>query len=277
MTSLAKQKKPHPDFVIRLVGNDIKPWLVPMRTLGRVLGAVQRLVDQRDDLADEPEEETEPLGQEAAAEKTLKLLTITSKSAGYAVAAQNTESTVALLRETGDAIAHPNAAQWHPATVSSLDELSQIAKALGCVIEFRAPGDNGDLLAVIRPTTFADVEQRAFVFGHTSVYGRLERVGGATAMRCGIRVHQRSRMLFCRVTSAELIRELGKYIYTDVVLSGPATWYRFNNQLKSLAVSAFDPAKTVSFSEIAKEIRENGGNAWDAIEDPDAYIREMRG
>ena len=70
---------------------------------------------------------------------------------------------------------------------------------------------------------------------------------------------------------------MGKYIYTDVVLSGQAVWYRFNNQLRSLAVSAFDPAKTVPFSEIAREICEAGGNAWDRIADPEAFIREMRG
>jgi hypothetical protein len=246
--SLDKQKKPHPDFIIRLVGNDIKPWLVPMRTLGRVLGAVQRLVDQRDDLADEPEEENEAPIEEPVAEKTLKLLTITSKSAGYAVAAQNTKSTVALLRDTGIAIERPNAAQWHPATISSLDELSQIAKALECVIEFRSPGDkgHGDILAVIRPSTFGEVQQRAFVYGRTSVYGRLERVGGATAMRCGIHVHERVRMLFCRVASPELIRELVKHLYTEVVLNGDVTWYRFNSQIKAMTVTSFSPAKTIS-------------------------------
>lgn len=56
MTAIAN-KRPSPDFVIRLAGNDIKPWLVPTRTLSRVLAAVQRLVDQRDDLVDADEEE----------------------------------------------------------------------------------------------------------------------------------------------------------------------------------------------------------------------------
>jgi hypothetical protein len=272
-------KKPSPDFLIRLVGGNIKPWLVPTRTLSRVLGAVQRLVDQRDDLVDDEEEERTTPGAELLQERTLKLLTVTSRSAGYAVAAQNTQPTLSLLRDTGTAIENPNTAEWHPATISSLDELSQIAKALGCVIELRSAAERGygDVLATIRPSTFADVHQRAFVFGHTSVCGRLERVGGATAMRCGIHVHERSRMLFCRVMSADLVRELGKHIYTDVVLSGQAVWYRFNNQLKSLAVSAFDPARTVSFSEIAREIRDSGGNAWDSIADPEAFIREMRG
>lgn len=33
----------------------------------------------------------------------------------------------------------------------------------------------------------------------------------------------------------------------------------------------------VSFRQIAKEVSAAGGDAWDAIEDPDAYVKEMRG
>ena len=170
-------KRPSPDFVIRLTGNGIKPWLVPTRTLSRVLGAVLCLVHQKDDLADDEDDESEAIEGSAAPGRTLKLLTITSHSAAYAVSAQYTDTTLSLLRDTGTAI-QSGPAQWHPATVSSLAELSQIAKTLNCVIELRSADDRGrgDVLAVIGPSTSKDVQQRAFVFGQTSVYGRLERV-----------------------------------------------------------------------------------------------------
>lgn len=280
-------KKPDPDFLIRLVGNNLKPWRVPLRSLGRILGAVQRLVDQRDDLVD-LEGGEEILTEEIVAEepesivvgsRTLQLIDIKAASAGYAVACRDSQRTLSLLRETGQGINAPAETNWHPSTISSIDDLSQVARQLGCVVEFRERGKGkslGDVIATIRPETGSEIRRRAFTYGHTSVYGRLEGVGGATAKRCRIHVHNRAKMLFCDVISTELIRELGKYIYADVVLTGEAVWYRFNNQLKSLNVSAFDPAKTESFAEISKQIRDAGGSAWDKIADPEAYIREMR-
>jgi hypothetical protein len=273
------RKKPQPDFLIRLIGSNVKPWSVPMRSLGRVLAAVQRLVDQRDDLADADEEEKSVDVSEDET-RTLRLLSVRADSAGYAVASKNKQVTLSILRETGRSIEEPNTANWHPSTVSSLDDLSQIAKQLGCHIELRSiddSGSSGDVIAVIRPSTFAEVQQRAFVRGHTSVYGRLERVGGATACKCGIHVRGRPKMLFCEITNPDLVCELGKYIYSDVVLSGEVVWYRFDQQIKTMFVSSFSPAKTELISEVAKKIRDAGGCAWDNIADPEAFSREMRG
>jgi hypothetical protein len=272
--------KPNPDFLIRLVGRDMKPWRVPLRVLNRILGAVQRLVDQRDDLVDidECDEPVEQLVQES---RTLQLIGIKSLSAGYAVKSENRKVTLSVLTETGRGIDAPDKASWRPSSISSVEELSQTARQLGCVIEFREIEKGkplGPIIAMIRPETASEVTRRAFRTGRTSVVGRLERVGGATAMRCGIHVQGRPKMLFCDVASTDLVRELGKLLYTDVVLTGEAVWYRSTGQLKSLNVSYFNPAKTESFAEVAKLIRAAaGGNAWDAIADPAAYIREMRG
>ncbi len=274
-------KKPEADFFIRLHGGNIKPWRVPLRVLGRILAAVQRLVDQRDDLADidVSEEEGDLPENQGSETRTLQLLKVTSGSAGYAVSSESRQTTLAVLSQTGREINRPDSAEWHPSAISSIDELSQIARHLGCTIEFRETEKGklyGDIIAMIRPETSAEIKKRAFIHGHTAVLGKLERVGGATAMRCGIHVQNRPRMLFCNVASSELVRDLGKCIYADVVLTGEAVWYRFNNQLKSLTVTSFSPAKIEPFDDIARKIREVGGAAWDAIPDPSAFIREMR-
>jgi hypothetical protein len=271
--------KPDAHLLIRLVGHDLKPWFVPLRVLNRVLGAVQRLVDQRDDLVDVDEDE-EPVEQLSQGGTTLQLIGVKSLSAGYAVASHNRKVTMGVLAETGRGIESPDQMNWRPSSISSLEELSQTARQLGCIIEFRETSKQktlGPVVAMIRPDTAALVTRRAFRHGRTSVVGRLERVGGATAKRCGIHVQGRSKMLVCSVATAELVRELGKLIYTDVVLTGDATWYRSTGQMKSMTVNYFNPVKTESFAEIAKQIRAAGGNAWDAIPDPEAYIREMRG
>ncbi len=277
-----------PDFTIRLVGEGLRPGRVPARTLNRILSAVQRLVDQRDDWGadDWITNERVDLDQgedgqtdDQSRSSTLHLIGIKSTSAAYEIASMARERTLRLLHELGSGINAPADSGWRPSTISSVDDLSQVALQLRCTIEFREPSNDtslGELIAEIRPDTAAQISQGAFTYGHTSVYGRLEGVGGATARRCRIHVRDRPHMLFCDVATTELVRELGKYIYADVILTGAAVWYRSNHQLKTLNVCSFDVAKKESFTEINRQIRDAGGDAWDNIPDPDAYLREMR-
>src|SRR5688572_12151846 len=131
-------KKPHPDFVVRLVGPGIKPWAIPMRSLARVLDAIQRLVDQRDDEIEgddrlaEDHSAPEMVDTESRA---LRLVDMKARSAGYAVAAPVPDLALGVLRRTGSDIESPEAADWSNASLSSLKELSEVAKSLGCEIE----------------------------------------------------------------------------------------------------------------------------------------------
>ena len=86
MAGTVQRKRPETDFVVRLVGSNIRPWAVPMRSLARVLEAVQRLIDQKDEGEDRGVE-----GQESQADsgRLLHLVDVKSKSAGYAVSSPN--------------------------------------------------------------------------------------------------------------------------------------------------------------------------------------------
>jgi len=263
-------KKPQPDFVIRMVGPGVRPWVVPMRTLTRALQAVQRLLDQRDDDADEDIEE-----------RVLHLIGLQARSAGYAVASDYGEASVDAIRMAGNALSDPDAAEWTPALLSSVRDLSDVARSLGCEIEFRLPGAGskyGDVLAKIVPSTFENVSGHAFASGHTSVYARIERVGGATEMHCGIRIpKQHRKMVICRVANAELVRELGKYLYEHVVLSGEAEWIRHNWRMRTMLVTSIEPPKSGSVMRALDNIHRASGAAWDQVDDPEAALAEIRG
>ncbi len=84
-------------------------------------------------------------------------------------------------------------------------------------------------------------------------------------------------MVICRVADAQLVRELGQYIYQRVTLIGRATWLRRNYMLKRMEIDSFEPPKTGSIMDTLKEVHGAGGHAWDKIADPEAEIREMRG
>lgn len=276
----ATLKKPRPDFVVRLVAPGLRPWAVPVRSLSRVLDAVQRLIEQRDD-TDEDSVIDEAERDPPCDERVLKLLDVKESSAIYTVSAPNPKLAIDILQDTGRAIESPRAATWTSATLSSLKELSDTAKALGCVIEFRQPGKGknlGDVIATIQPSTYSSISAYAFISGYTSVFGKIERVGGATEMHCGLRLPDHPRkMVICRVMGEALVRELGQYMYQYVMVSGLATWLRHDRRLKRLEISSFEKPKTGSIRKALHDIHAAGGHMWDQVEDTDALITEMRG
>lgn len=282
-TMTIDRKKPGTDFVVRLVGSGIRPWAVPMRTLTKVLDAVQRLVEQKDEFA-ESEYLDEHLNngkdQCSVVGKTLHLLDVKNRSAGYAVSVPDGENALRVISGVGKSIRSPEQADWTDPTLSSLSALSEAAKSLGCEIEFRKPGDGktfGPVIAKITPSTYKHISTSAFIYGKTSVYARVERVGGSTARHCGIRLPEIPRkMVICRVSSDEIVRLLGKHLYEYLILSGDATWVKHNWRLKTLSIDSLEPPKTGSVMEALRLAHDSGGHAWDTIDDPDEAIAEIR-
>lgn len=269
-------KQPRPAFVIRLVGSEIRPWRVPMRSLARVLEAVQRLVERRDEFDDDTEEQDVVQGETG---KILHLLKVTSGSAAYAVAAPNPKNTLRVLQEMQEAIKQPENVDWLDSTLSSVKEFSEVAKSMGCEIEFCEPSKRkGGVIAKITPATYSEIEGSAYINAETSVYAKIERVGGVTEMGCGIRLPSAPRkMVICRVKTEDVVRNLGQYMYEFVILHGQATWSRYNWRLKRLVIDSFDPPKKGSIREALRTSHQAGGCPWDAIEDPEAFIAEIRG
>jgi hypothetical protein len=280
-----EKKKPETDFVVRLVRHDMRPWAVPMRSLAQILQATQRLVSQREDeevedgIVDEEEvQPAEPIADQQ--ERQLRLVDVRAGSATYAVSAIKKAVAVSILAATGAAIAAPDQSDWSQATLSSLRDLSDVARRLDCRIEMRQPPQNrglGEILAEVSGETFSAIQGSAFIRGHSSVIGSIQRVGGATAMHCALRLPNRTRLLICRVATPDLVRGLGQYLYQTIVVSGEATWLRQNWQLRGLRITAFEPPKTGSIREALEKIKQAGGHEWNNIADPLGFIAEMRG
>ena len=135
----------------------------------------------------------------------------------------------------------------------------------------------GDVIATIGPITFSRFAEAAFVSGDTSVYGRIERVGGATEMRCGLRVpEQPGRMIICSVANRDLARQLGQYLYQHIVVSGKANWFRRDWKLLRMDITSFEPPKAGSILDALDRVHDAGGHAWDHIDDPKDFLAEQR-
>jgi len=275
----AKAKKPSPDFVVRLVGGGVRPWDVSFRNLANVLNAVQRLVDQKDDDASEDFSRKRSDVQDAM--RVLHLVDVKSGSASYNVAAPNPAATLKLISDVGDSLSRPTEVDWNYTTISSIRHLADSAKALGCEIEFRRFEKGkafGGIIAKITPQSYREVARSSFVRGYTSVFAKVERVGGVTDMFCGIRLPDDPRkMVICRVTSVDLVRRLGGYIYRHVTLSGKGVWLRRSLRLLKLDIESCDGPKTGSILDALKKSHDAGGFAWDSVDDPATALAEIRG
>ncbi len=266
-----RQKSPPTSFEIHFGGSGISPEVIPFRVLARALAAVQRLVSDS-----EPDEELST--DDTTEDSDLHLLDVRRGSATYPVYAERQPEALDRLKQTGLVLQDPQHADEMPYVLSPIEDLSAIAKSLGCIIEFRLPGKGNDILATITPDSYRSLEGSVFVSGETTISGRVERVGGATELHCGLRVQQQSeRMLICRVESTDVARQLGQHLYDDVIVSGEATWYRRNWRLRSFSIRSMHQLKRGSILEAIGALRGAGGSAWNNVEDPEKLLNEARG
>jgi len=204
------------DFVVRLVGSGVKPWRVPLRSLSKLMEAIQGLVEQDEDEGEQPavmdadDQEGQLLN---LGSHVLNLVGIRSQSAGYAIATPFKDTALSVLERTGRAIDDPSNSEWSAVTVASIKDVSEIARSLGVKVEIRKPSVRsrlGDVIARITPTTYTEVANAAFVVGPTSLYGTVERIGGASAARCAFRLPNESKLVYCSVASDELAKKISR-------------------------------------------------------------------
>src|SRR5262249_31362146 len=121
--------------------------------------------------------------------------------------------------------------------LSPIRDLSATARSLGCTISFREATGTKAVLARVEATSYDKIAKALLVTGETSFMGNVQRVGGATDVRCGLRVAFQNRMLICRVGSKEVARAIGNHLYEDVVVQGTAHWLKNTWRIVSFTIS----------------------------------------
>lgn len=243
----------------------IYPEAVPLNVLSRALSALQRLALGEEAHGDDDDEESLP-------PESFGLLHVKRGSAIYQIATRFADVAISRLTETGSVIANPESIGERDFILSPLEELSAVSKALACPIVIRRPGRDGEVLATIMPTSFGDVSKGLFVKGETTLFGRVERVGGATSVKCGLRLPNRTRMLHCHVESNDVARDLGQKLYQNVSAKGTAHWMKTNWKVVRFSIRQIRQPKLKPFSEMIDSLRNAGGSDWDHIKDPEAFL-----
>src|SRR5262249_36925258 len=97
----------------------------------------------------------------------------------------------------------------------------------------------------------------------------------ATGAKCGLRVEFQDKMLFCDVSKDEVARQLGQYLYEQVVVSGHATWLRGSWKIWDFEITGVTKPKQLPFDQALESLRNAGGDGWDAIENPIKYLEQL--
>jgi hypothetical protein len=270
---MASTKKPSPVFEVVFTGGGVYPEKIPIGKVTDTLSAVRRLATG-EMVGDEDEEEEE---EETEADRSIRLLDVTrTSSAVFRFVGPSPAVAIQRLKATGRILENPEDVGQYEYILRPVKDLSKIAETLNCSVILREAGRRHEVLARIEPTSYSKISRSLLISGSTQISGTVQRVGGATAMRCALRVSFQSRLLFCRVEADSVARKLGDALYQRVIAAGTARWLRISMRIFSFTVQDVTRPKEGSIEDHLKAIWEAGVKDWEKLDDPDGFLQEVR-
>jgi hypothetical protein len=261
-------------FEVIFTGNHIYPEEIPIGKVAAALAAVQRLTAGEvmgDEDEDEEEDQEQPDG-------SIRLLDVTrTSSAVFRFVGPSPAVAIQRLKETGLVLHDPDSVAQNEYILRPVKDLSAIADSLGCSILLRQAGRDHEVLARIEGDSYQKISRSLLVSGDTKIAGIVQRVGGATAMRCALRVSFQTRLLFCKVETQPVARQLGDALYQRVIAYGTAKWLK--NSMRTFSFTIHDVAQTKpgSITEHLSALWDAGLSDWQDRDNPDEYLQEIRG
>jgi Fe-S cluster biosynthesis and repair protein YggX len=266
-------KPPSPTFEIQLRGPGVVPEDVPLHYLSDVLAAVQRLASGRDPDDDVGDEDAEDV------DDSIGLLKVKRGSAIFQCVAKNPRIALKNLSGAGRFINDPavDEEDRFAFALKPIHTLSAIANSLDCDILIRDLDHKQRFLVAVDSDSFKRVSRSVLVSGETTLIGRVQRVGGATRMRCALRVQEMHRLLYCDVATQEVSRQLGSKIYQEVEATGVAKWLQRSWRLYDFRIESIKNApERKPLRQGLEALREAGGKVWERIENPQEVLEGMR-
>jgi hypothetical protein len=77
-------------------------------------------------------------------------------------------------------------------------------------------------------------------------------------MKCSIRVDFQHRLMYCKVASQEVSREMGRLLYDEVVVHGTALWLRTSWRIFAFTVTGISQPKQGSLFQAFEDLRKAG-------------------
>ena len=257
-----------PQFTVTFEGEGIDKKSLPFPAAYAAAQAIRRLI-----MNQVVEEETNKEDFGVDQPDSLRILDVKNGSAKF-VFALPAPSVYQRLDQIGAYIRDPNVIHddFVESVFSSIRSLSELARKLHCKIRLSTNATQS--IAEFNSHTFEQISAGRIVFGLTALIGRVERVGGASAQHCAMRISGRSRLLIAKVSSEELVRELGQLLYKQAAVEGNATWVGNRWYLTDFEILSVKEHKPGKFNEALALLRTASGNAWDSIPDVAEYLSD---
>ncbi|MBA4029794.1 MAG: hypothetical protein C0478_02610 [Planctomyces sp.] len=214
-------------------------------------------------------------------ESSIGLVDVKKGSAIYLCSARNPEQAIRNLSRVNYLISGEED-DWETSTddieaiLPAIRSLSEVSKSHGWKMEVSVPGQIRHPLFVISGHEYGDIEKRILMTGESSIYGRIERVGGASGMKCVLRVSNRKPLLYCSIKSREIAQELGKRLYESIHAKGTSQWIQGSGRLVSFEITSFTQPQFGKAHEAIAALRRAGLSAWDKVESPETVIHGER-
>jgi hypothetical protein len=265
-----KTKKPNPVFEVVFTGG-VYPEKIPLGKVVDALSAIKRLA-AGEVLGDEDEGEDESDG-------SVRLLdVIRTASAVFRFFGPSPATAIQRLKEAGKVLKNPDdIGEQAEYILRPVKDLSAIAESLDCSVLLREAAKRHEVLARIERNSYAKISRSLLITGDTKLSGVVQRVGGATAMRCALRVSFQNRLLFCRVETEEVARKLGDALYQRIIASGTARWMKSSMRIFSFTIKDVFRTEEGSISDHLKALWDAGLKDWARIDDPEVYLQKIRG
>lgn len=263
---MASRKK-RATFTIRFVGEGVTPSAVPVRTLSDAASAVMRLA----------------IGSDSEETSRVRVLDVKSGSAVYPCLIDEADDIESNLLIAGAISRDQNLDDLTAEMLSPIENLSAIARKFsdGRVEVFL--GDvsvkemkNVQPIASFNSRTYGLVRGTAVATDSTVVHGFLVGVGGATDNKCRLRIHDRSKLLYCDVFDEDLSRTLGQHLYEHVTLRGTGTFFSRTWDLIAMRVDELVGRGEGNIKDLLGNIRKAGDSAWGPVHDVESEIRSLR-
>lgn len=260
-------KTPAPTFRVKFDAPGLLPEKIPFRSVSEALAAVQDLASGRDPF------ET----RQVPPDKLIGLLNVRRGSAIYGCVSRAPDEARQNLKLVGKMLSGLDRKQKDGdlmvTAFKPIEALSTVARTLGCRLEVYPAEKGAPPIFSIGADDFDRLSSRLLLKGDTTVIGTVVRVGGATGMRCLMRVPQRSHLLYCDVENRKIIRQLGQHLYEQIAATGTAIWIHRSWYVYKFTLRSFTQPRLGDAAKTLTKLRDAGLNAWDQIPDPAAYTK----
>jgi hypothetical protein len=256
---------------VRIVGQDIAPEKISSRDVGELIASIEQMIASvvaRDNPSLQIDEKEVIVGL-AAVQQGSYILQFQS------VYADEVAQAYTFITQS---IASADYSDLPPKTLNAIKDIRKITRKYRTDTEFWSKNGVQQQLAVVTQNTRIELDT-PLISGKTTVYGTVIGIGGEDPPRVRIRLID-GRQLYCNITRRDdlrVARQLGQRLYQRVGLHGTARWDVRDMALVDFVVETVTEFVQKPISEAISNLYNVAGEYYEAIDDIEELIRDVRG